>query len=67
MHVENYVEISRCIENVYVRHVENHVENPVEVQKKHHHTLQCVLKSSGCFHFSSSILHTFLGLYICMY
>ena len=22
-HVENYVELSRCVENVYVRHVEN--------------------------------------------
>ena len=30
MHVENYVEISRCVENVYVRHV----ENCVEIQKK---------------------------------
>ena len=29
--------------------------------KKHHYTLQCVLKLSGRFHFSSSILHTFLG------
>ena len=26
MHVENYIEISRCVENVYVRHVENCVE-----------------------------------------
>ena len=26
MHVESYVKISRCVENVYVRHVENHVE-----------------------------------------
>ena len=26
MHAENYVEISRCVENVYVRHVENRVE-----------------------------------------
>ena len=63
-HVENYVEISRCVENVYVRHVENHVENHVEVRKKHHHTLLCVLKLSGRFHFSSLILHTFLGSYI---
>ena len=39
-HVESYVKISRCVENVYVRHVENHVENHVEVWKKHHHTLQ---------------------------
>ena len=67
MHVENYVEISRCVENVYVRHVENHVENCVEVRKKHHQTLQHVLKLSGRFHFSSSILHTFLGSYIYMY
>ena len=43
MHVENYVEISRCVENVYVKHV----ENCVEIRKKHHHTLQCVLKLSG--------------------
>ena len=42
MHVENYVEsmlkISICVENhaknVYVNHVENQVENCVEVQKK---------------------------------
>ena len=47
MHVENYIEISRCVENVYVRHVENHVENCVEIQKNHHHTLRCVLKLSG--------------------
>ena len=47
MHVENYVEISRCVENVYVRHVENHVENCVEIRKNHHHTLRCVLKLSG--------------------
>ena len=31
MHVESYVKISRCVENVYVRHVENHIENHVEV------------------------------------
>ena len=43
-HVENYIKISRCVENVYVRHVENHVENHVDVQKNHHHTLQCMLK-----------------------
>ena len=47
MHVENYVEISRCVENVYVRHVENRVENCVEIRKNHHHTLWCVLKLSG--------------------
>ena len=47
MHVENYVEISRCVENVYVRHVENCVENCVEIRKNHHHTLRCVLKLSG--------------------
>ena len=34
IHVESYVKISRCVENVYVRHVENHIENCVEVQKK---------------------------------
>ena len=51
MYVENYIEISRCVENVYVRHVENHVENCVEncveIRKNHHHTLRCVLKLSG--------------------
>ena len=52
MHVESYVKISRCVENVYVRHVENHIENHVEVRKKHHHTLRHVLKLSGRFHFS---------------
>ena len=56
-HVESYVKISRCVENVYVRHVENHIENRVEVQKKHHHTLQHVLKLSGRFCFSPSVLH----------
>ena len=34
MHVESFVKISRCVENVYVRRVENHIENCVEVQKK---------------------------------
>ena len=52
MHVESYVKISRCVENVYVRHVENNIENRVEVRKKHHHTLQHVLKLSGRFRFS---------------
>ena len=47
MHVENYVKISRCVENVYVRHVENRVENCVEIRKNHHHTLQCMLTLSG--------------------
>ena len=47
MHVENYVEISSCVENVYVRHVENRVENCVEIRKNHHHTLRCMLKLSG--------------------
>ena len=42
MHVESYVKISRCVENVYVRRVENHIENRVEVRKKHHHTLRHV-------------------------
>ena len=65
-HVENYVKISRCVENVYVRHVENHAENLLKYEKKHHHTLWCVLKLSSRFHFSSSILHTFLGSYICL-
>ena len=58
-HIESYVKISRCVERIYVRHVENHIENHVEVWKKHHHTLWHVLKLSGRFHFSSSILHTF--------
>ena len=44
MHDESYVKISRCVENVYVRRVENHIENRVEVRKKHHHTLRHVLK-----------------------
>ena len=57
--VESYVEISRCIENVYVRHVENHIENRVEVWRKHHHNLWHMLKLSSRFHFSSLILHTF--------
>ena len=33
-HVQSYVEISSCVENVYVRHVEKHIENHVEVRKK---------------------------------
>ena len=45
-HVESYVKISRCVENIYVRHVKNHIENRIEVQKKQHHTLRCVLKLS---------------------
>ena len=32
-HVESHVKISRCVENVYIRHVENHIENRVEVRK----------------------------------
>ena len=51
MHVESYVKISRCVENVYVRRVENDIENRVEVWKKHHHTLRHVLKLSGRFRF----------------
>ena len=65
MHVESYVKISRCVENVYVRHVENHIENDVEVQKKHHRTLLHMLKLSSRCHFSSSILHTFAMWDIC--
>ena len=56
-HVESHVKISRCVENVYVRHVENHIENRVEVRKKTDHTLWHVLKLSGRFHFSPSVLH----------
>ena len=33
-HVESYVKISRCVENVYVRHVENHIENCAGSTKK---------------------------------
>ena len=49
---ESHVKTSRCIENVYVRHVENHIENHVEVRKKDHHTLWHVLKLSGRFRLS---------------
>ena len=52
-HVESYVKTSRCVENVYVRHV----ENCIEVWKKHNHTLRHVLKLSGRFRFSPSVLH----------
>ena len=58
-HVESYVEVSRCVENVYVRHVENHIENCVEVWKKYHHTLWHVLKLCGRFLFSSLIFTHF--------
>ena len=51
-HVESHVKISRCLENV-----ENHIENHVEVWKKHHHTLRHVLKLSSRFRFSPSVLH----------
>ena len=44
-------EISRHVENVYLSHVENHVENRVEIQKKHRQ-------------FISPNLHNFLGLVI---
>ena len=59
-HTESHVKTSRRIENVYVRHVENHIENQVEVRKKDHHTLQHVSKLSGRFRFSSSVLHELL-------
>ena len=58
MHVESYVKISRCVENVYVRCVENHIENRVEVPKKHHHTLWHMFKLNGSFRFSPLVLHT---------
>ena len=32
-HVESYVKISRCVENVYVRCIENHIENHDEAWK----------------------------------
>ena len=67
MYVESYVKISRCVENVYVRHVENHIENRVEVWKKHHHTLWHVLKLSSRFCFSSLILHTLAMWDICTF
>ena len=60
MHVESHVKTSRCVENVYVSHVENHIENCVEVQTKHHHTLRHVLKLSSRFRFSPSVLHELL-------
>ena len=56
----NHVKTSRCIENVYVRHVENHIENHVEVRKKDHHTLWHMSKLSARFHFSPSVLHELL-------
>ena len=37
MHVESYVKISRCVENVYVRRVENHIENLCRSTKKTPH------------------------------
>ena len=57
MHDESYVKISRCVETVYVRHVENYIGNRVEVRKKHHHTLRYMLKLSGRFRFSRLVLH----------
>ena len=54
-HVENYVKISRCVENVYVRHVENHVENHVEVWKKHF-TVHVEIKRQISF-FKSDFAH----------
>ena len=65
MHVESHVKTSRCVENVYVRRVENHIENRVKVRKKHHHTLWHVLKLSGRFRFSPSVLHELLKWDIC--
>ena len=47
MHVENYIEIPRCVENFYVRHVENRVENCLEIRKNHRHSSRCMLKLSG--------------------
>ena len=55
MLAESQVKTSRRIENVYVRHVENHIENRVEVRKKDHHTLWYVSKLSGRFRFSPSV------------
>ena len=71
MHVENYIEISRCVENVYVKHV----ENCVEIQKKHHHSLWCMLKLSGrgpkirqqTTRFESEFTHATEVRYICVY
>ena len=55
MHVESYVKTSRCVENVYVRCVENHIENHVEVRKKDHHTVRHMSKLSSRFRFSPSV------------
>ena len=59
-HVESHVKTSRCIENVYVRRVEKHIGNRVEVRKKHHHTLGHMLKLRGRFRFFPSVLHELL-------
>ena len=58
-HAESHFKTSRRVENVYVRHVENHIENDVEVPKDHH-TLQHMSKLSGRFRFSPSVLHELL-------
>ena len=55
MFAESQVKTSRRVENVYVRHVENQIENHVEVRKKDHHTLQHVSTLSGRFRFSPSV------------
>ena len=54
MHVESYVKISRYVENVYVRCVENHIENRVEVRKKtpSHFTARVEIERQiSCFSF----------------
>ena len=57
-HVESHVKISRCVENVYIRHVENHIENHVEVQKKHpSHFMACVEIEQQILFFSFGFAH----------
>ena len=53
MHVHHHA----CPPPSWTKHIENHIENHVEVRKKHHHTLWHVLKLSGRFRFSPSVLH----------
>ena len=67
-HVESYVKVSRCGENVYVRHVENRVE----VQKKipSHFTAHVEIVGQISFfkfdftHFSD-VRHMYVLCYLC--
>ena len=65
-HVESYVKISRYVENVYVSMLKTILKTVLWYEEKHHHTLRHVLKLSGRFCFSSSILHTFAMWDICI-